>query len=168
MSAFTFITLTTGHSVVSVRDDVSNDVIKQLIERINRDRSLSSGWSVELHEPRRQGDAGEVFKWTMRQQGYAISYCVLCWDATLSPSDDPPPNSAKAWAAMYADVANEPGVMTLPPPPAPWLAVTILGHGTVALAKQIGVEQMAQKLLELADAERCVAWALLERAGRKT
>jgi hypothetical protein len=157
MSSFTFVTLTTGHAMVSERDDVSDDVIKQLIERINRDRSLSSGWSVELHE--RRQDASEVFKWTMRQQGYAISYCVLCWDATLS---------AKAWAAMYADVANEPGVKTLPPSPAPWLAVTILGQGTIALAKQIGVDQMAQKLLELADAERCVAWALLERAGRKT
>lgn len=73
-------------------------------------------------------------RWTISAGGEVLVYCVCCWD------------HVEQW--WPPEVGGD-------PPPTPWLAVTLTDAVTRAPGEILGL---------LGDAERCVAWALIEQS----
>jgi hypothetical protein len=149
---FTFITMTTGHAGLSARRDVSDEVIKRIGAALGGDGALWGGWSVKHGL-----DRGHA-RFEMANQGYAVSAGSVCWAADAA---------AEAWAQWLDRLeALDAPMQPVRQPPAPWLAVALIPEQLTALGQQLGAAQLAQLMLELGDAERCVAWAIIERHGR--
>jgi hypothetical protein len=147
MKAMEFITLTTGATAMSSRNEVADSVIAQIGQALAADGTLWAGWSVTLSSTitsyaridRGAGAAGFL----MTLHDVAMSRCMVCWDKTVSD---------EAWETVQEAVPEQ--VVVHRPRGVPWLAVAILP----------GVLQHPMQLMELADAERCVAWALIGAA----
>lgn len=132
------VTLNTGHLLISAR----SEVLPQ-----------TRAWLTPMLRAGKGAPAGIPFEVTSRTDGTALFaigsppavLCATCWQADRS--DD-------AWRAMLA-LMREQGMMQAPagPPAVPWLAVLML-------PAMFGLP--AETTMALADAERCVAWGLIE------
>jgi hypothetical protein len=139
-AAMEFITLTTGATYMSGRDEVTDGVIEQIGHALAADGTLWAGWSVKCE----QAPGGAAF--IMLMHDVAVAQCMLCWDQTVSD---------ETWEVVQNHVPDR--VVAHRPRGVPWLAVSIL---------PAAVLQYPDKLMELADAERCVAWTLLDAMGK--
>jgi hypothetical protein len=130
-----FVTINTGHSVDSPRSDVSGEVIALINRALVGDGTLMGGWSVQAFPAR--GSA----RFRMALNDTDVSDCVVCWDESVS-------------AAVWPDATRN---MATPParPAVPWLTAELRIPGILAATPD--------QMMELGDAERCVAWALIER-----
>ena len=143
--AMEFITLTTGAVAMSPRSDVDPDVLRKIKAALRTgDGVLWAGWSVR---PLACPYDGTV--WDMLCDGVAVSRCWLAGQGTAS--DD-------LWE--MAEQAAPPQVVLHRPRGVPWLAVAILPDAIPLL------EAQPLRLMEVADAERCVAWAILTMGDR--
>lgn len=139
MSDLYHLTLTTGHVYCSPRAEVQPDTIERLRPLLRDGSATIAGITIELDPPQ---PGGRVF-WLGGANRDAVR-AVVCWDA-----DNP------RW---WADAVAHPTEVARPlvqPPWAPWLAVELLPAAT-----KLSPEVLAM----LADAERCVAWALIEES----
>lgn len=150
------ITSTTGDIRMSPRAEVSTEVIaflRPLIERGGGQIPHIPAWHLDFW-PRTAGGAS-VFQIAPRrasEPGGTNPYimAVACWRADVS--DD-------AWHQAHELARLVPGVPVLlaeTPPAVPWLVVTLF-PGALALRPD--------RLPQLADLERCVAWALIEEGN---
>jgi hypothetical protein len=117
----THLTTNTGHTRLSPRAEVSNEIIAMLKPVLARGGGEIKGLHIVLHPRDRDGRTAFDIGW---ERGAPDVSCVLTCDA--------------------------PGEWTL--------TATILPH-----ALTLGVELLGM----LGDAERCVAWALLESATER-
>lgn len=147
--ALQHITLTTGHTRRSPRSEVSDHVIDRLSPVVEAGGGLLGvgDWRIDI---------------VSRQNGYAVWHigsdrnpkepwvsCAACWDLGAI---------SFAWANM-ATTLKKVGFPVLVPTPKedmPWLAVAFL-PGIVAVP--------LDDIMALGDAERCIAWTLIEREG---
>jgi len=137
-----FITLTTGATSLSLRSEVGDDIVRAIRKALAGSSELWAGWSAEVE----RGPGWATF--IIRYQGMAMSQSFVCWEAEASDS---------LWE--LAEMLAPPRVVLHRPRGVPWLAAALL-PGSVAL-----VTTAPHVLLELADAERCIAWATIEEAG---
>lgn len=142
MTSIEHVTITTGAARRSDRREVSSEVIDKVRESIaNHGGKLwDTGWSVALL---RSPEGGHVYD--LAHEGKAIVSCWLCVDDAVS--DD-------MWRAVSSGAP--PKIKLSKPDRAPWLAVSLLPD-----AVEIALRAPAV-LMEAADLERCVAWALIE------
>jgi len=139
-----FITLTTGAASITLRSEVGDDIVRAIRAALAGDGELWAGWSVKLD--RHAGWA----TFEVLHRGVALSRCFLCLSADAS---------AELWE--LAEVIAPDKVVLHRPRGVPWLAAAILPS-----ALDI-VQTRPLLLLQLADAERCVAWAVLEESGAR-
>ncbi len=139
VNTFEFITLTSGGTNMSSRSEVDAEIIANIRTALARDGVLWAGWSVRVLS---QTPMATVFQ--MLLNGTPLSDCWLCIDATVSDA---------LWEELEPQVP--PSVVVHRPRGVPWLAV--------ALVVEALPEMLARphRLMELGDAERCVAWAFL-------
>jgi len=137
-----FITLTTGATSISLRSEVGDDIVRAIRKALTGGGELWAGWAVKLD--RRDGWA----TFELLHRGRALSRSFVCWT---------PEASAKLWEVAEALAPER--VVLHRPRGVPWLAAAIL-PGAIAL-----VTTEPHLLLELADAERCIAWAVIEESG---
>ena len=141
MEALTHLTLTSGHARTSPRSEVTDDVIRMLAPIVGAGGGEIHGLRLALE---RGGDPA-LFSLGWGEGAPAVR-CVL--SASGSPV---------AWDAALR-IARDSGVVRdLAEPPPPWLAIAVL---PAALALD------PERLAMLGEAERCVAWAILEGAAR--
>jgi hypothetical protein len=139
MQAMEFITLTTGGASMSPRSGVADDVVERIRHALARDGNLWAGWSVELDKSPR----GAV-SFRLLLHDVPLSRCMVVWDEAVSDL---------AWETVQEAVPDR--VVVHRPRGVPWLAVDILPAA-------IAPTTPAEALMELADAEQCVAWTLIE------
>jgi hypothetical protein len=139
--AIEFITLTSGGTTVSARSEVEGDVIQRIQHALVQEAGrLWGGWVVTQI----QGPVGG-FVYDMSVDGIHMSRCWLCTEDAASDV---------MWETCEGSAP--PTVVLHRPRGVPWLAIALQPSAILAFAKGD-----PQKLLELADAERCVAWALI-------
>jgi hypothetical protein len=136
-----FVTLTTGGTTMDRRSDIADHVITKIQAGIQAGGELWAGWSVRLGPSH---PTSHVYQ--MLLNGQVLSACFLCIDKSAS---DMMWEAAEQLAPQEVVLARPRGV--------PWLAIALLPK-----AIELMQNGQAQRLLELADAERSVAWALIE------
>lgn len=141
MSAMEFITITTGATAMSSRSEVSDNVVAIIRAAIAGDGNLFAGWSVLFDVKSAPFEGCAMF--AMAHQQMPLSRCCVCWEAAASE---------RAWETI--EQTAPPEVVLHRPRGVPWLAVDLLPSV---------LDVPKERLLELADAERCVAWALIEK-----
>lgn len=141
------VTIATGHVRRSPRAEVGDDVIRAVAPALDEGGALPvPGWSIV----RGVAPAGAVL-WTVEVRGIAaVTVGVVEHDAA----------AAGLWALLVdrqRRLGGEGTVRAARPELAPWLAVAL--HAEAVLLAP-------EDLYALADLERCLAWAWLER-GRE-
>jgi hypothetical protein len=135
-----FITVTTGGTAMSPRSGVKDSVVTKIKQVVGKGGPLWGGWSID-----RKDAAPGTAIFVMLHQGRPMSRNMVVW--TRQASD-------QAWEEVEAQAPD--GVVLHRPRGVPWLAADLLpGSLQVAMSAP-------NVLMELADAERCVAWAILE------
>lgn len=139
------ITLTTGSTRTSPRDEVADHVVAHIRTSMAEanGRLGNTGWAVKMVP----FDVPEVHCFDLLYEGAPV---VRCW---LNNHPDP-----KLTDMMWGSLGNFrlPGVKLTRPKPGCWLAVALLPEAVALFARSPGT------LMEAGDLERCVAWALLE------
>ena len=156
------ITLTTGGVRMSPRSEVEEDTIRRIVAAMraggktkpdgllpaNTDNvqvraggKLWAGWSVRV-QPLGPG----AWRYDLAQQDTTVVACWLC--AEKATSDE-------IWEQAIEHSTLDEHAVVARPRGVPWLAVTLLPSALLMSAEQIGMA---------GDAERCIAWAILERA----
>ncbi len=139
--AISHLTLTSGHLRLSPREEVGADVIARFRPIIRTGAGRIAGLVITLDPPERPG--GRIYR--LGWGPVAAVRAVLCWSGS--------PEIAAAWWVEALGV--EPVATGVVAPPVPWLAVAMLPAAMGLAPEQLGM---------LGDAERCVAWALLDGA----
>lgn len=154
----THLTLNTGHSNLSPRDEVEQATIDYLLTKFPHGGPIDPmpGWHLAfLDEGRPEGAAFFQFS---REPGLShtpVIMCLLGWGE----------GAAQGWhdfTTTYELLRQHP--LLLPwskpapkrEPPRPWLAVEL----TASIA-----DVPAETVSTFGDLERCVAWTVLQRAG---
>lgn len=138
MNDIAHLTLTTGHLRLSPRDEIPRQVIDVLAPIAAAGGGEVHGIGIAIAE-RAPGWA----RFELSLRGEVVARCLCCW--RREGADD-------AWReAMRLPGIGLPKVYTAPP--VPWVAATL----TEAIERQSPDDAMA-----IGDAERCVAWALIE------
>lgn len=143
------VTLTTGHGRRSPRSEVVDDIIAALRPVIRRDGDIGGLHFAVLRELL----DGRVMHatYTIGPVGKSPAvYCTLCCMDIMHES---------AWRGALEHYARNPvqtATGTLVEPPVPWLAVEMLPGATECTPDELQI---------IADAERCLAWALMESVG---
>jgi hypothetical protein len=146
--AIEHITLTTGAARVSPRSDVDDSIVARLIAAMRTGGRLWDGWSVAV-TPQQPG----AWRFRLSQPGLLVVECWLCGRADAS---DP------LWEAATSGPALDERVVLYRPRGVPWLAVSITAEAVqAATAGRLST----QHLMDAGDAERCIAWAILNREG---
>jgi hypothetical protein len=141
-----FITITTGATAMSSRSEVSDNVVAIIRAAIAGDGNLFAGWSVSFDDWLSEGAPGCAM-FVMQHQQMPLSRCCVCWEAAASE---------RAWETI--EQSAPPEVVLHRPRGVPWLAVDLLPSV---------LDVPKERLLELADAERCVAWALIGKSDQR-
>ena len=135
------ITLTTGGVRMSPRSEVEEDKIRRIVAAMRAGGKLWAGWSVRV-QPLGPG----AWRYDLAQQDTTVVACWLC--AEKATSDE-------IWEQAIEHSTLDEHAVVARPRGVPWLAVTLLPSALLMSAEQIGMA---------GDAERCIAWAILERA----
>ncbi len=150
-----FLTLASNHLPHSRGSPVEDRILERISRSLGVIVTLWGGWSVEGYEAPFEGFV--IFR--MAHHGVPGTDCFLCWSAD---------NSAIAWGHMLTlDIVKVNLLVSDREPPVPitpWLAVAMSPEGIGAMAQKEGMARAAEVMMELADAERCVAWAMIERS----
>jgi hypothetical protein len=141
MQAMEFITLTSGATSMSSRSEVADTIVAEIRKSLGSKLrgKLWAGWSVIIDTT-----APGAACFLLLLHDIILSRCAVCWDAAVSDG---------AWEIVQDAVPDK--VVVHRPRGVPWLAVDL---------QLSAVLQHPDRLLQLADAERCVAWALIEGA----
>lgn len=142
--AMMHLTLNTGHVRESPRSEVGDDIIdklRPLVQTTGGPLPHPRGYSVQITRAGR--DAMYTISRVMDDEAAPLVTCGLA-------VDDP----AAVWHALVQCTGG--AIQAEMPPVTPWLGVVI--HPVALLAPAA--------LNWLGDAERCIAWALIEEAGR--
>ncbi|HET8627032.1 MAG TPA: hypothetical protein VFL91_06415 [Thermomicrobiales bacterium] len=175
----THLTLNTGHIRESPRAEVGADILARLAPLVAEDGGPLpppfSGYRLSIVRGEDEAAGSAIFTFSGARDIPLVTGLV-CWRAAAS---------ADAWgqmAELMAEVGAAAGAPlpppSGPPPRVPWLAVML--WPTIALDRRnFEVEAVVRRLDEpvddrvaldiavswLGDAERCVAWALIEEEG---
>jgi len=136
------LTTTSGHGRWSPRSEVGEDIIRQLRPLIRDGGGELQGLTITIGGDRDGGCAFSLgWDWDPRDPDVR---CVLCWD----------PARHDAWRRA-ADTTEWMSIRNFEEPPhgCKWLAV--------ALQPRIMLDSFTN-VWQLGDAERCVAWAIIE------
>ena len=140
------LTLTTGHGLRSPRSEVTDDGMAMLCPIVRAGHGTIRGLTIDLLGP------ALIEGWQSFTLGWGEEavdvFCVLCWDQR---------GHAEAWREAMEHLALAPvptPVARFSEPPVPWLTVEVL----------VGAALQPNGLAMLGDAERCVAWAIIENA----
>lgn len=138
MTALAHLTLTTGHVRMSPRAEVADDTLAALRPIVAIGGGTVHGMTIAL-EPAAPGGRAFALGWSPQP---AVR-CVLCWDSA---------HHDRWWteALGYAGVT----LAAFAVQPVPWLAVALVPAAAIRCTRD--------QLCMLGDAERCVAWALLD------
>ena len=151
----THVTLTTGHVRASPRSEVADAVVDSLGPRLDR---LLAGERVPLPE------LGAGYSMHGTAEGRSVLLTVSAADhlvghaplTTVGIQGESDPRQS-LWRLLHQHHAWPLATSADRPPPAPWCAARIESG---ALLKE------HQVLPAIADLERCIAWALLDRWAR--
>jgi hypothetical protein len=152
----THITLVTGHTAVTARREVRDEVLMRLQPIIDAEAGPVPEAGVYLdfirpldpktHRPR-DGAAAWSILGGLKPPAPLLAQCVVCWKDSISE---------ECWG-MIESMQEVSGLPASPrtkrPGKVPWLAV-VLGAGIVSAPKNT--------IALLGDLERCVAWTLIE------
>jgi hypothetical protein len=133
------VTLDTGHWRESPREEVSDEIVDALRKIVRAGEGEIAGLSMEIRV--RKGFASFSIG---PAGGPTVVGCFLVWDRDISLSRWP--------------ILSDPLQSPFPPEP-PWLGVELR-----AVARKLDPE----RLLALGDAERCIAWAILEEIADRS
>jgi hypothetical protein len=139
------VTILTGSSRMSKRDEVSDQVINHVRARLAAGSDVGAGWSVHM----RPTHVDRIWVYDLRHDGHHAVTCFLC---------DSPADSDAVWL-MVSKTGSLPGVRLHPPQRTPWLAAVLVGGSAVMVNPEI----FADILREVGDLERIVAWTLLTK-----
>jgi len=134
------LTLATGHSRMSHRSEIHNDVIRLIRPAVAAGAGTlgRTGWSIRMFEGREQGGAG----FECRHGSLWIVSCYMAWSR---------PAADEMWSAATKSALLANGLQQ--PRGLPWLAVALMPD---ALRAQPSIVR------EAGDMERCVAWTVLD------
>lgn len=151
MQTITHITLVTGHSAITARSDVSDEVLMRLQPIIDAESGVivEAGVYIDLirpldtmtHKPL-NGAAAWTIMHGLEPSSPPIAQCFVCWKSEFA---------AECWQRAEAMQGASPHARM--PKITPWLAVVILP--SIALASR-------ETVAMLGDLERCLAWAIIE------
>lgn len=140
------LTLTTGHGRRSPRSEVADDALASVREVVRAGSGTLAEIDIAILE---QAAGGAAF--ALGHEGQSVVYCVLCWDD-------------REHVARWAQAVEHFSRSKIPlahagfvEPPIPWLTVELLPAAAITPPDVMGM---------LGDAERCVAWALIEECQR--
>lgn len=136
------LTLTSGHVRESPRREVGNDIVALLRPIVAAGRGVVHGLNITI-ERSRPGGAAFNLGWSSDPTAPDVR-CLLCWDPRAHAAWWDEARALTAWLRV-----------ALPAEPAgwPWLAVAL---------QPTALSRTPIQLHMLGDAERCVAWALLD------
>ncbi len=146
------LTLTTGHGRRSPRSEVADDVVAMLRPIVKAGHGTIRGLTIDL------GPAEDGWRWftlpatmptaTLGWGAQAVDvFAVVCWAERAHTA---------AWAKALEHLRLAPvptAAAGFTEPPVPWLTVELLVGAVARTPKQLAM---------LGDAERCVAWAIVE------
>lgn len=138
------VTLTTGHARQSYRHEVGAEALAALAPVLAAGGGMLAGLRIALDTPT---PGGRRFRCGWRT-GADDVVAIVCWQPTTH---------ARWWTRARTEyAASSPVPLAATEPPwTPWLAVWLLPAAAQLTHDEAGM---------LGDAERCVAWALMEEA----
>jgi hypothetical protein len=140
MTVLHHLTLTSGHLRASPRSEVGDDILTLLRPIVQLGSGVISGLHVEITD---RSPIVYTLGWDSADSPWVR--CVLCIEDVS--------HQQLTWQHARALAQLTGCVVTVPEPPQPWLAVILLPHA---------LPGDAERWRMLGDAERCVAWALIE------
>ena len=137
------LTLTSGDMRRSLRSEVGDDIVAMLRPLLTAGGGVVKGLRIAIEREGAAGGCRFDLGWGADPTTPDVC-CVLCWDASAHATWWTVARALPA-AALIADPAE--------PAAVPWLAVAI---------QRTVLRRTPQQMRMLGDAERCVAWAIMD------